>query len=569
LIPQEKSYNAQTISNSSHSIAGSAVTSVLSLGLSGKGQSRQLFIHRDSDTVAFERTPDIKPTLFPADGVATVFGWEFRPVLGRPTVSAGTRQMLAVIAIPTNEQEVPDEVPLQIVTRSYWRRYNSRTQTSSLRWRLLPFGVDGSNTVNSDVQDLLIPNIAKVQQALAPKVGDIKWVNSGADQATVIVKGSNFFSGTNVVIGGTVLREEAGTLVLKSDQAFEFKTSIESLATGDAVLSGRFGASFQLTVPDDKRPVKDLYIARATIRPSRYTKAFRIIIEVRGKNPSGLDEPITLAQMAKLPEPILFIGNEPVPMPYDYEDVDPTLPAPGVQPNNPQFATTKFFRVGAWIPAKSLARSPSVAFRVPFCGSEYQASQPLSFSEPTVTRMGSDGPISVFRIANPLGFSSSVRVELDRTYEEGSPELLKTSDVDFQFKIQSNIVSLYQNLIVRIGTAEPYLLPIPVQAKSKPTIDDSKPVRIKVGDSGPLEWSGTLLDAITGVTLYTTTQAGSAAGAPQQNTRVGQFATYEHGTKIEVYFAPGSTDVIGKAEVEFQIAPGETLRVPLFIVSTP
>jgi len=63
LIPQEKTYNAQTVSSSAQSIGGSAVASVLTLGFSSKGESRQLFIHRDSDTIAFERDPRSKPTL--------------------------------------------------------------------------------------------------------------------------------------------------------------------------------------------------------------------------------------------------------------------------------------------------------------------------------------------------------------------------------------------------------------------------------------------------------------------------------------------------------------------------
>src|SRR5262245_30462604 len=92
MIPQEKAYNAQTISTNSKSIGGSAVASVVTLGVTSKGESQQLFVHRDSDTVAFERYSTAEPRLFPDDN-ATVFGWEFRPVLGRETVSTGMRQM--------------------------------------------------------------------------------------------------------------------------------------------------------------------------------------------------------------------------------------------------------------------------------------------------------------------------------------------------------------------------------------------------------------------------------------------------------------------------------------------
>ena len=138
LIPQEKTYNSQTVSTSSQSIGGSAVASVLNVGFSSKGESRQLFIHRDSDTIAFERDARSKPTVFENDSTATVFGWEFRPVLGRASVTAGTRQMLAVIAVPIVEFNEERETVLQIQTRSYWRRFNPRTQTTGSKWGRSP-----------------------------------------------------------------------------------------------------------------------------------------------------------------------------------------------------------------------------------------------------------------------------------------------------------------------------------------------------------------------------------------------------------------------------------------------
>ena len=272
LMPQEKTYNAESISNSEHSIEGSAVVRVVTMGYTHKGKSQQLFIHRDADTIAFERAPRSQSTLLDAD--ATVFGWEFRPVLGRDAVSPGTRQMLAVIALPEVDSAVPSTFVLEVKTRSYWRYYNRKRQTTGPKWSWLPWRVDRSGTTDSPFQLLDIPNTANIQEALAPKVSDIRWVNSGRGRATVIVKGQNFFSGTKVVIDGKEYREEDGRLTLKSDQALEFETSLDSLVTGDAVLSGRFGPSFQLKVPKEKRPFESLSISRASIKSSRYSKAF-------------------------------------------------------------------------------------------------------------------------------------------------------------------------------------------------------------------------------------------------------------------------------------------------------
>jgi len=198
----------------------------------------------------------------------------------------------------------------------------------------------------------------------------------------VIVRGANFFSGTKVVIGGVVLREEDGSLILKSSQALEFETGLASLTNGDAVLSGRFGSSFHLKIPADNRPVTSLFIERAQIKPFRYTKSFRITIDISGKDKNNDDVDLSLLELQKLPEAILFVGNEPVPMPYDYSNVDPLRPTGTGSPGDTPTTNKKFVRVAAWIPAKTLARSPSLAFRVPFCGIDYQASLPLVFSEP-------------------------------------------------------------------------------------------------------------------------------------------------------------------------------------------
>src|SRR5262249_53519819 len=148
----------------------------------------------------------------------------------------------------------------------YWRRYNRKKQTSSRRWSLLPWKVDASKLEKSE-DSLKIPNTARIQDDLRPIVTEIKWVNSGPDRATVIVRGANFFSGTKVVIGGSELREENGSLILKSSQALEFDTSITSLTNGDAVLNGRFGASFHLKLSADKLPVASLFMERAHIKP--------------------------------------------------------------------------------------------------------------------------------------------------------------------------------------------------------------------------------------------------------------------------------------------------------------
>jgi hypothetical protein len=162
----------------------------------------------------------------------------------------------------------------------------------------------------------------------------------GAGESHRYRAGPQLFSGTKVVIGGSVHREEDGTLTLKSDQALEFETTIDSLATGDAVLSGRFGQSSQLTIPDSELTFDRLYISRATIRPLPKSKAFRVSIDIMGKDANGQDKNFSVVDLKKLPDPILFIGTEAVAMPYDYEDKDLSA-----DPNMPMTTATKCLSV--------------------------------------------------------------------------------------------------------------------------------------------------------------------------------------------------------------------------------
>ncbi len=600
LIPQEKTYNAQAVSTSAKSISGSAVASVLTLGVSSKGETRQLFIHRDSDTIAFERDPRSQPTIFENDSRPTVFGWEFRPVLGRKTVSPGTRQLLAVIAVPTEELETEDAVKLEVCARSYWRHFNRRTQATGSKWSWLPWRIDQSRRIDSPVQQITIPNTARIQTALKPVLKQIKWVNSGPDRATVLVKGWNFFSGTKVIIGGVEHREENGSLTLKSNQALEFETTVASLATGDCVLSGRFGSSLPFNVEKNK-DIHSLQIIRAVIEPSSLTQEVYIHIDIVALNEDGKKVSLTVADMQKLPEPILFVGAEAIKLPYDYFEIEvPDLNSgdtddeddaeeddkrvteetaveaavtPGLESESKPLdagkqdppekeKTRKYLQVGAWI-SKTLASSPSVAFKVPFCGFEYQTSYPLSYSEPTVTRLGSDDENCIFRILSPGGFYKPFSVELDKTYDETSPELRKTSPFDYRFTVPIRTVKKYRSVVLRTGKREPYVLPISAVDKPEPKttlVTSGKPPQVTQNSVGPVTWSGTALDAVRLATLITEDKAKGRV------LTAADFSVYEEGTKIDVYFREGSTAIIGKAAVDFVVAGGEKLTTTVFII---
>lgn len=101
------------------------------------------------------------------------FGWQFRPVLERPTVTAGKRHLIVVLALPAsdypNEQKYAPELVAKAVTS--WQYYDSKLQTTfDGHWwsHALP-----SLSAKPQAYSFEVPSIATMQGWLGPKVTDI------------------------------------------------------------------------------------------------------------------------------------------------------------------------------------------------------------------------------------------------------------------------------------------------------------------------------------------------------------------------------------------------------------
>lgn len=116
ILPQDKTYNAATISNKSVSLGGGIVTGVLTAGVNWLWQKQTYYIVQAQDTVAFELPPDPN---YP-DEIS--FGWDIRPVLGNPTVLAGMRTLFVQLAVTALDGENPDYGTVSVTTR--WKKLN-------------------------------------------------------------------------------------------------------------------------------------------------------------------------------------------------------------------------------------------------------------------------------------------------------------------------------------------------------------------------------------------------------------------------------------------------------------
>lgn len=276
LMPQEKTYNAATLSTKSNAFGGSAMVNMIQVGVNTRRRAQTFYLYRDNDTIAYERMGSRDNEL--------VFGWMFRPVLGRRAVSPGFRQLFAVAALPGPDCQDEKKCPAQSLkakVRTFWKKYDGDTLTSfesadakrAARFRYAAtFGLTRpeifqSRYVNERTYgNIPVKTTTAYETQLGPKVSSVTWSPVGAKHALITAKGENFFTGTKVVLGDKTYTAAEG-LVLKSNDSFELIAPMDALSTATPVISGRYGTAVQLLANDPVPQSLGAFIDGAEIRP--------------------------------------------------------------------------------------------------------------------------------------------------------------------------------------------------------------------------------------------------------------------------------------------------------------
>jgi hypothetical protein len=552
MIPQEKTYNAATLSTSSGSLDGSIISSVLKTGITASRRGNNLYLHRDADTIAFERNPGRKAGAFGLSTTvsaspATIFGWEFRPVLGRGSVSPGARQMLAVAALPVGDTG-DQPAQLKIRTRTYWRRYHRKQQTTSVRLSWWPLISGGPREIENASYTIPVLPTLPVQEHLEPELTKLDWTDVGGGAAVVLVEGENFFTGTAVTIGGITYRGGEGNLVLKSDRALELHTTIDALTKGDAVLSGRFGRSKPLVVPDNMRPAKGINLDSVVARSVPGDQYSRVSLTIVAFDNHGNEKALTLPDLERLPRPIIYLNGILVPGPYDYYEVRiGEQPQAGQADNRPAA-----LRVDAWVPAVKL--SGNIMFKVPFCGEDWAAGRVLSVDAPTVARLGG-APDETLIISGKTPLEGAWIATLDKEYLlDASRRFRALTRYQLALTLPAALLENYDKLQLRLSKGTGYLLDIPPAKRepAKPAIDEQgPPLTVTKGKSSSLDLQGTMLTDITSVRLD---------GIDLR------FQAYNQGTRLRIFLTRAATANEGRFQVELGTREGASLLIPLYVV---
>lgn len=349
LMPQEKTYNSAALSTKSNAFGGSAVVKMIQVGYSQRRTGKVFYLYRDTDTVAYER-------MVSGDGHKIVFGWMFRPVLGRRSVSPGLRQLFAVLALPAKDGDAVQFLNAHVAT--FWKKYDARTMTSfepndANRARRADYALSLGLTKPEifdprryrnevDYARIRVESTSDYESALRPTITKVSWRATGPKSALISAKGTNLFSGTQVSLGDKVYATQADGLTLKSNETFDLATTLDALATGPGAVLGRYGAAVPLTgaVPEGLPP-NGIEVGDATLRPALGGyRSLEIHLNARSyaSTDGKLTKQLTLAQIPRDPlststdigpmSPIISVNGHTVDLPYTLVDAE----GPGSRP---------------------------------------------------------------------------------------------------------------------------------------------------------------------------------------------------------------------------------------------
>jgi len=345
LMPQEKTYNAASLSSKSNAFGGTAVVKTIQVGYSQRRSGQTFYLYRDNDTISYERMDPDRPN-------ELIFGWTFRPVLGRRSVSPGMRQLFAVASLPVKDCTDEDQArkpgaptpvclaDLAAHVRTYWKKYDAGTLTSFLphdenratrlkyaaTFQLTRPEIFENRYLNfADYYNIRVESSSTYQNELGPVVTKVSWTPIGSKMVLVSAIGNNFFTGTQVAIGDKTYSGAGDGLVLKSNQAFDLLTTADALAAGPGAIIGRYGTSVPLYQANTGQQ-QGIQITEAKTGPALSgTRSLNIYLGSHNGGPLSVQD-LPLGPDRRTTTPLIYVGGSTLPLPYNIVQVSERRP---------------------------------------------------------------------------------------------------------------------------------------------------------------------------------------------------------------------------------------------------
>src|SRR3984885_5976510 len=455
LLPQEETSNVSTSRHRSGGFGVSAPAKIASLALKSRALSDQAFLERQADTIAFlgESAQDLTGGLIPQ----VTFGWQLRPTAGNRSVTAGLRQIFAVLALPQKDELPQDQIALEISTRTYWRRFNAKTSTSSdrLNWKAW-FSNRPVEVKQSWLPAMAVTSTLAVESNLSPRITGVNWYMVGSNRAVVVVSGANFFPGTAVALGDQTYRSSDDGLILKSEKTLQLSVPLTALMN-DAVLNGRYGASILL---EQRSSLAKLSAPSVELSDRRTSDVLQLRLVFSVADPA---QTFDWPSFAKLPDPLLQVNDQ---------ILNTTLVFYPIRD-----AQQKCTGVGclALLPAELVpSNNCSVVLKFPFLGPDWIFKKLLDLPlarQLTLTRIHQDTNAGLLLWGDV--FSDKWKVHLDKDYAVGDGSLDLLGKELLRLTVLPALLDKFDTLVVLPPNGPVLALPVPVITTPTPMFDST------------------------------------------------------------------------------------------------
>lgn len=527
LMPQEKTYNSSALSSKSNAFGGSAVIKVFTVGYSERRRGQTFYLYQDADTITYQKMPSevaqvasppagqpgnqpvnlqtVNPPAVDLDGQTPIFGWEFRPVLGRRSVSPGMRQVFAVISLNKNDVfGINDFSKLKVEIKTYWRKYDRKTLT----------------VYNNPIDDrkftstASVPTTNNLQNSLQPIVKNARWTQLDDKNLVLTVNGENFFTGMNVLVGGSTFDSPVNGLTIKSEQSLQLRTTIDAIGSGEVILNGRYGASQPILLEPSGKTIDSVAINNVTVSPLS-DKTSRVYIYLKNKSLDNLSETevinplkgqIEVEDITKLGTSLIRIGNNTFALGKDNLQTSEIelfrRKANGnILGNDGQDERTdkgnvlrkKYVLAIIDVPSALVKEDALVTFKMPFMGEKWTSAMLVYYG-------AQPSNIKISKIEDLAGIGSIYWITGNNL---GKLQLLPTSGITITpsisndkliaFQLNGGQIAVIKNIVLmKKDNNEPVVLPLPKDKdpESPPVVSESSPLQVFVNDSKTVTFKG-------------------------------------------------------------------------------
>ncbi len=505
-MPESKTYNTSALSTKSTAFGGSAVTKMFTVSYNQRRRSQVFYLYQDSDTIALDEihvparrkgpireVPDAPSSSGEASANEIVFGWEFRPVLGRRSVAPGPRELFAILSLDGIDGTPLDAKELEVSVRTYWRRYQRATLTTR--------ATDIHSQAIRELPPLKVLPPLLYELFLSPDIGEIRWQPISDANAVLTILGKNFFTGTKVIIGDTTHDSTASGLIVKSDNTLELRAPLKELTAGRGYLSGRYGPPQPLQKP----PKTGSGIAITTF-------SFPINNRDNGSIDLVLQDRVG-GDLTELPGPLMIsAGDTVLTGPFEIARVTCNAKKLNGDGSIVERLGAACLRVHFTASLAALRKDTLLTVQIPFLGDTWKQTINIypAWSVTGVIVLG--GSPDVTLVVTGSGFGDKWQVLMDKVYLAADKSLTIT-DNQLRFEVKEDILAKYKQVVVQPPNKEPALvlaLPGATPPSPKPAVKDNQTFQAVKSTAATITITGTDLDAIKAVKFGDTTLPSQA-----------------------------------------------------------